>query len=266
MADLYTITREIFGSIPVRGWAAIVGLIAALLAALVSLWNTRKTLDVLRRSLDVQRLTNARAVSTFIADKRQKWIDDLRNDVSKYLALSLETAEAWKQVYWKCGNEYDANSDRDPLGTLKACESTRVEFLGANALRDSEHHQLYMRILLRLNNDEKAHQDLTVTLGGLRAHMRDLAVAALKGSYSNQKLLDTIAEDLSLAAESTKAILKEEWQRLKCEVADPDKLIFEILSASTSKSLASSGAVSVPRFSVASSLSQKSPITNNAKA
>lgn len=45
---------------------AVIGeLVGALITAIVSLWNTRKTLDV-------QRLTNARSASTFISDKRHE--------------------------------------------------------------------------------------------------------------------------------------------------------------------------------------------------
>ncbi|QAY84169.1 hypothetical protein [Pseudomonas arsenicoxydans] len=253
MADFLTSTWEFIAELPVGGWAVIGGLVTALIAALVSLLNTRRTLDV-------QRLTNARSASTFIADKRQKWIDDLRNDTSKYMSLSLETAEAWKQLYWKCGNEHDEHYHLSPQDVLKVCESLRIDFLIENAARDSEHHQIYMRIILRLNNNEDSHQKLMTDLLELRTHMRDLAMAALRGSYSNQELLDSIATTLSLAAEHTKIILKGEWQRLKREVADPERLIREILSTSKSKMVSEDTLLRKPAPRVAPSLSQEIPL------
>jgi hypothetical protein len=230
MTDFFTNAWDLITRLPaVLGWTVIGGLMTALIAALVSIWNAR-------RSLDVQRLTNARSASTFIADKRQKWIDDLRTDASKYLSLSLETAEAWKQLYWKCGNEFDEG--HDPQNALKACESLRINFLSENAMRDSEHHQLYMRIILRLNNEEEAHQMLMTTLDEMRTHMNNLAMAALRGSYSNPALFDSIALTLDIATAYTKIILKEEWQRLKREIADPNRLINEILTTRKPKMVA----------------------------
>lgn len=260
MTDFFTNAWEFIARLPaVLGWTVIGGLVTALIAALVSIWNTR-------RSLDVQRLTNARSASTFIADKRQKWIDDLRTDASKYLSLSLETAEAWKQLYWKCGNEYDEHCDHDPQNVLKVCESLRINFLSENATRDSEHHQLYMRIILRLNNEEEAHQRLMTTLDELRTHMRDLATAALRGSYSNQKLFDSIAVTLDCAAAYTKIILKEEWQRLKREIADPDRLMREILTASKPEMVTIGTMPRKPASGVASSLSKEIPLPRKPQA
>ncbi|WLH16095.1 hypothetical protein [Pseudomonas simiae] len=254
MTDFFTTAWEFIARLPaVLGWTVLGGLATALIAGIVSIWNTR-------RSLEVQRLTNVRSASTFIADKRQKWIDDLRTDASKYLSLSLETSEAWKQLYWVCGNEYDEHWDHDPQNVLKVCESLRIKFLSENATRDSEHHQLYMRIILRLNNDEAAHQRLITSLDELRTHMSDLATAALRGSYSNQKLFDSIALTLDCAAAYTKIILKEEWQRLKREIADPDRLIHEILTSSRPQMVTIGTMQRKPASGVASSLSKEIPL------
>ncbi|WP_339436460.1 hypothetical protein [Pseudomonas sp. EL_65y_Pfl1_R32] len=252
---------EVIAQLPVGGWAVIGGLLAALLAALiaalVSLLNTRSTLNV-------QRLANARSVSTFIADKRQKWIDDLRDDTSRYLSLSLETAEAWKQLYRRCGNEHDEHFHHSPQEVLKTCDSLRINFLRENAARDSEHHQIYMRIILRLNTEEISHQHLMTELVELRTYMGDLAKAAVIDFYSNQELLDSIAATLSFAAEHTKIILKEEWQRLKREVADPDRLMHQILSTNTSEAPASGRLLRKPATGVASSLSQETQFPSKA--
>jgi len=59
--------------------------------------------------------------------------------------------------------------------------------------------------------------------------MRELDTAASNGTHSNSELLDRIKLTIDFAATYTKMILKEEWQRLKSEVANPNRLL---LSAS----------------------------------
>lgn len=231
MTELLARIWMTFTEIPIGAWAVIGPLVAVLLTVFVNNLIARRVLEVQRGSLDIQRLTNVRSASTFIAEKRQKWIDDLRNDASKYLSLSLEISEAWKQLYWKCNIEYDEHYHHDPQGVFRACEALRIKFISENAARDSEHHQLYMRIVLRLNNDEEDHLKLMFALDTLRTYMSDLAASALKGNYSNQALLEAVRKNLDAAKECTKIILKAEWERLKREIADPDRLIRDILSS-----------------------------------
>ncbi|MEW9587079.1 hypothetical protein [Paraburkholderia sp. DGU8] len=72
-------------------------LLAALIAASVSLFNMHRQLkhsrDNLKHAKDTlndQRTANTRSAATFIADKRQQWIDELRADMATYLAESQE--------------------------------------------------------------------------------------------------------------------------------------------------------------------------------
>ncbi|WP_312374258.1 hypothetical protein [Stutzerimonas nitrititolerans] len=227
--DFFISTPGFFSDLPEKlGWTVIGSIITCLIFAGVNLWNNRQTIGM-------QRLANARAASTFIADKRQKWIDDLRYDMSKLLSLTQEISEAWKQVYWKCGSELDEHGDIDPQGVHEYCESLRLGFLRNNAPRDSEHHQLLMRVLLRLNKCEEAHQNLIRTLTELRISLGGLAAAALRGEYADQKLFDSIEATVALAMDYSTSILKEEWQRLKHEVADPHQLIKAIMATSKPK-------------------------------
>ncbi|WJV25611.1 MULTISPECIES: hypothetical protein [Pseudomonas] len=259
MHDFLMSLWELIADLPVSlGWAVIGGFVTAIVGALVSLWNTRRTLAV-------QRLANTRSVSTFIADKRQKWIDDLRSDIAKYLSLSLETAEAWKQLYWKCGDRHDRYWGQDPQAVVDECEALRIVFLKDNTTRASEHHQLYMRVVLRLNDDEKLHQALTISLRQLRTNMDDLAVAALRGNYANQPLFEAIQATLNDAEFFTKAILKEEWQRLKREVAEPNRLIKDILNIKVPSNAALRDSQSSAP-GVASALSSETPSSVKASA
>ena len=47
------------------------------------------------KQLDLQHLVSHRATATFVADKRQKWIDELRMDMAFHLALSQEIVWKW---------------------------------------------------------------------------------------------------------------------------------------------------------------------------
>ncbi|MEW9586224.1 hypothetical protein [Paraburkholderia sp. DGU8] len=182
-----------------------------------------------KETLDVQRLATARSASTFIAEKRQKWIDDLRTDLSHYLALTTELTEGWKRLLFKMAEEWDEHPGADPLDVLRHNSDMRETFLTSISARDGEHYQLLMRVMLRLNPDEGLHTMVLVAIFNLRRHLADLAVQAIKDSYDNRAIYDSIKGELDSASSFAKLILKEEWKKLKYEIADPDSLLRDIL-------------------------------------
>ncbi|MBR7989526.1 hypothetical protein KDX04_27220 [Burkholderia cenocepacia] len=199
----------------------------AVITAGVNHVNSRRTLNHSRETLDVQRTANARAVATFIADKRQKWIDDLRSDVSLYLGLTAELTDAWRRQFGLMGDIWDRSPARDQ-SLLDRIEDKRVKFLNEIAPRDSEHYQALSRIFLRLNHKELSHQRLVTSLRSLRAALAELQMRAIRDEYANHDIYAAIEVNLNSASNASVAILKEEWQRLKLEVADPDQLIEDI--------------------------------------
>ncbi|CAN0621949.1 conserved protein of unknown function [Burkholderia multivorans] len=231
---------------------------AALITAIVNLHNSRKSLKHAKDTLDVQRTANARSAATFIADKRQKWIEDLRADVSLYLALSVELTEAWKRTFSNLGDMWDRNPYKDNH-VLEDLDAKRVEFLSCIAARDSEHYQLLTRILLRLNNEELPHQGLLAALFKLRSLLADLQMRAVRVEYANQDKFMVIEHELQFAAVYAKVILKEEWQKLKREVADPVQLIDDILATSKPDDDAVEALVRKTAPSVPSPLSTNAP-------
>ncbi|SDR55168.1 hypothetical protein SAMN05443245_7615 [Paraburkholderia fungorum] len=184
-------------------------------------------------SLDVQRTSTARAASTFIADKRQKWIDELRTETSHYIALTLELTEAWKRLC-DAMNEVWYEVNRSPQDQLDECADLRSKFEHSIAASNSEHYQLLVRVTMRLNNDELTHQGLINALRKLRGLLADLQVRAQQDRTDIRDLLILTESESQFATGFTKSILKEEWQKLKREVADPERLIADILATGPS--------------------------------
>lgn len=232
---------------------AVVGLIGVLFTLLMNRY-------IAGINIGMQRLTTARSAAMFIGDKRQDWIDELRSDIARYLSLTQELAEGYKLLFWKMGDYYDRFSHMDALDVIDTCAQWRNSHHEQTAKLDSEHHQLLIRIVLRLNNEEDAHQGLMQTLHELRECILSLANLAAKDRHPERSVYAKMVETIDLAAGYAKVILREEWVKLKREVADPEKLIKEIISIKPrSKHAVDLAAKAKPLSSVASSLTAEYP-------
>ncbi|BBU33456.1 hypothetical protein BTHE68_71900 (plasmid) [Burkholderia sp. THE68] len=207
-------------------------ILVALIAALVSVYNTRNTLNQSRESLRVQRASSDRQAATFIAEKRQKWIDDLRADVSLYVALTTLMVEGWKRMIGEVAHAWD-NAPPEFPSQLHGFTESAMTYAATIAEHESQHHRLLTQILLRLNNEEVAHLGLVDRLFKVRSLLADLNMnATARHVYDNQEIFRGIEHELQFAQIYAKVILKEEWQKLKREVANPERLITEILATS----------------------------------
>ncbi|MFM0019477.1 hypothetical protein [Paraburkholderia azotifigens] len=125
-------------------------------------------------------------------------------------------------------------------------------FIVSIAEQDSEHYQLLTRIVLRLNNGEAAHQELMAVLFKIRSLLADVQVRMGRGEYDNRVQFAGMEHELQFGTVYAKIILREEWQKLKREVADPEQLIKDIRAtslpdAAAVEELARKIAPSVPR-------------------
>lgn len=211
--------------------AATLALFGVVIASIVSLRNTGKTLKQSKEALEIQRASSTRPAATFIADKRQKWIDDLRDDASLFVALTQEIADSWKRATSKFNIEWE-NERPYSQDQLDYYTNLAIAHAASIAERDSLQAHLLTRIMLRLNIEEHAHRELTDLFYRVRAGVRLLSQNAANHEYSNQDIYDSIDSHLQLAQVYGKAILAEEWRKLKREVADPERLIKEILATS----------------------------------
>ncbi|WGS50122.1 hypothetical protein LFL96_01015 [Paraburkholderia sp. D15] len=212
------------------GWQVIASVSGVSLQVIVAWWGARLTSRNARATIDVQRLVTERTASSFIADKRQKWIDELRTDVARCLALGQEISEAWR-AWFSCTGEILDEVNRDPRDQIEEVENHRRVFINLNAPRDREHSEHLLRVRMRLNLAEGTHQDLMRALFHMRATLDELAEAAKLQQYGHNAKFDSIDADVQHASTFASVILKEEWNRLKREVAHPDQLLASIPSS-----------------------------------
>ncbi|WP_400564396.1 hypothetical protein ACFELC_23660 [Pseudomonas aeruginosa] len=181
-----------------------------------------------KKQLDLQHLVSHRTTATFVADKRQKWIDELRTDMAFHLALSQE-------IVWK----WDAMRDRTALrvreeatdanGVINGKNADRIRqeaadaFSPENGARDREHQERHIRLLFRLNPKEQLHVGLRECLGAIRDVLKKTQSA--KSEDDARKFIGETLQLVEQAQKYTEAILKAEWTRVKQEVAYPETLM-----------------------------------------
>ncbi|OJA55498.1 hypothetical protein [Burkholderia ubonensis] len=210
-------------------------LLAALIAASVSLINmhrqlkhSRDNLKHAKDTLNEQRTANTRSAATFIADKRQQWIDELRADMATHLAESQEIMWKWAAIREdvKALNENKTLTDaerREQLSVILA------EFSKTNGELDRKHQERHFRLRFRLNPNprENKHVALRTNLDEIRSILVDSNPSQPEPNKQKQ----TIFRVKALVTESdslTTAILKEEWDRVKQEVAYPEWMVTKI--------------------------------------
>ncbi|SMF29910.1 hypothetical protein [Pseudogulbenkiania subflava] len=202
-------------------------LIAALIAARVSLRNAKRTLAQGQDTLAVQRLVTNRATASFIADKRQKWIDELRSDVATHLAQSQEVV--WK---WDALRARIQEIKNDQLLTkeeqIRTMTSARHEFSKSNGELDRQHQERHIRLRLRLNPKEPDHITLRHYLNDIRKNMTAVASAQVQEMGSTAVYIIAMQELVQQSEELTQTILKTEWTRVKQEVAYPEETLSKI--------------------------------------
>ena len=155
-------------------FAGIVALTAALLAGLISLVNMLIAKD--------QKIT----------EFRQKWIDDLRNDISLFVAKISFVADRTQDEFEKEKGEkkiFEINQLNIGLSILEAKEALE-------------------KIKLKLNPDEDDHKNLQENLSAMIKHMND-------DETSGDKLGDSIDNFVAEVNIISRKILKSEWERVK---------------------------------------------------
>jgi hypothetical protein len=152
--------------------------------------------------------------------------------VSLYVAITTLILEGWKRMIAKVADEWD-NEPPQTQSQLDYFTRTAMTYAASIAEQDSQHHKLLTQILLRVSNEEAAHLGLVDRLFKVRSLLADLNMnATARHVYANQEIYKGIEHELQFAQVYAKAILKEEWQKLKREVANPERLIRDILATS----------------------------------
>lgn len=219
-------------------WQIFATIIGVSLQAAIAILGWRYAAKNTRDTLDIQELVSNRTTASFIAEKRQKWIDELRSDMAIHIAQSQEIVWKWKAIK-------DTTAERVEIllnaafvdGVSKSKDQKKVEFKRneivqkilddfskENGARDREHQERHIRIKFRLN--PKEHNELRDLLDKIRENV--LSAQGAKPGEEISKINDQLGVLLNSATEMTQVILKKEWQRIKQEVAYPESLIATI--------------------------------------
>ncbi|WP_350313551.1 hypothetical protein OHJ28_07960 [Dickeya fangzhongdai] len=208
---------------------------AGIAAQLLIAYLSRRQIS---RQLELQHLVSHRTTASFVADKRQKWIDELRTDMAFHLALSQEIVWKWDSIRQRTKlrieeEAVDANGKYDSVKAKNISQEAADAFSPENGARDREHQERHTRIMFRLNPKE----DLHITLRECLYLIRD-ALSKIQGVSTQDEANMYLEETIRLIDEAqkhTEAILKAEWQRVKQEVAYPEALMSAIPKPDSSK-------------------------------
>lgn len=208
-------------------WTAIIAACGVAAQFLIAYLARRQIM----RQLDLQQLVSHRTTASFVADKRQKWIDELRTDMAFHLALSQEIIWKWdsmrSRVAIRVQDEATDTSGRvDQAKMNQILQSAADAFSPENGARDREHQERHFRIMFRLNPKKDLHIKLRTCLDAIRNALNSTQSA--KTAAETNTLLEETIRLVSEAQGHTEAILKAEWQRLKQEVAYPETLMATI--------------------------------------
>ncbi|KPN91948.1 hypothetical protein [Pseudomonas nunensis] len=208
-------------------WTAIIAACGVAAQFLIAYLGRRQIM----KQLDLQHLVSHRTTASFIADKRQKWIDELRTDMAFHLALSQEIVWKWDGMRDRAAiriqkEATDAAGKTNQTKANQILQNAADAFSPENGARDREHQERHIRIMFRLNPNKDLHIKLRKCLYAIRT--------ALNNTQSANTVAETktlLEETIRLVSEAqgyTEAILKAEWQRLKQEVAYPETLMATI--------------------------------------
>lgn len=219
-------------------WQVFATIIGVSLQAAIAILGWRYAAKNTRDTLDIQELVSNRTTASFIAEKRQKWIDELRSDMAIHIAQSQEIVWKWLAIKDTTAERVEILLDAAFEGNVeknkdkKKIDSKRNEILQKmlddfskeNGARDREHQERHIRIKFRLN--PKEHNELRDLLDKIREN-----VLSAQGATSGAEIAN-INNELCVLLDSatvlTQGILKKEWQRIKQEVAYPESLIANI--------------------------------------
>ena len=191
-----------------------------------------------RKQLDLQHLVSHRSTASFIADKRQHWIDELRTEMAFHLALSQEIIWKWDGLRMGAAQRVESEAkDKDGIYAPARVDQIHQEeadkFSPENSKREREHHEGHIRIMFRLNPTEDLHIQLRQCLDNIRYVMNKMQGA--KTLDANRECVSRMLALVGEAQTHTEAILKAEWQRVKQEVAYPEALMATISKPESKK-------------------------------
>lgn len=159
-------------------------LAAVIISPLVSWIVAKRQIDIAKHQI----------TASNVSSKRQVWIDELRRDVAEALALASRTEDLRRP-------SHDLNRE-EQLDVFDGRMEAELKTL-----------ELLMRIKLRLNPNEQAHNDLVAAFRQLSGAARDPQPGETEADRQRLQTEFRAARDNVLAI--TQTILKSEWDRVR---------------------------------------------------
>ncbi|EPF2061092.1 hypothetical protein ACV6ZV_20670, partial [Pseudomonas aeruginosa] len=157
--------------------------------------------------LYMQELSSRRIAAANITDKRQVWINELRDDIAKYLSIWQEISWRWDAIIAKCSR-------------TTITDERLEEFKKPIAEMRMQAHEVEIRICLRLNPTEEKHKSLMELM--IKLQKTTMLFKRNISRRSADSIQEQFISELELATQKTQEILKEEWDKLKREAyTDP---------------------------------------------
>jgi hypothetical protein len=203
-------------------WQIIISTLGVSTQLLIAYLSRRQT----AKQLDIQQLASHRSTASFVADKRQKWIDELRTDMAFHLALSQEVVWKWDAMRSAAIRKIEEEAKNDSLKAKKILQDAADTFSPENGARDRDHQERHIRIKFRLNPEEDLHIKLRTCLDEIRDVLN-----STQGTQSKSEANALIEKTMLLVEQAvrlTEKVLKAEWRRVKQEVAYPEALMESI--------------------------------------
>ena len=152
--------------------------------------------QIAANQVETQRAIAHRQAADNISAKRQVWIDELRDDVSRYIALLAESLRLQTAITAREASNVPNEEERKKENEIRL-----------------EAHQTVVRIALRLNPDKLQHQLLQNELIGYEAFLNELRPGMTEQElgllvYRFQNARNKLVKVLQ-------ALLRTEWLRIK---------------------------------------------------
>lgn len=208
---------DTFNKVWIATAAVLVSLTGVLLGVaaqfLISYWQRKAQVELAQRQANDQRITldqqlamqelaSRRIAVANIGQKRQVWIDSLREEIAEYLAIWQDIAWRWEAVIIEF---------RD----VEITDEQIIEFRKPISEKRFVAHEIKIRVQLRLNMKEIKHQDLLEEMSKLEneTHKFKRTVSDLP-VHQIQIRFNEIFNKITLISQE---ILKEEWDRVKSD-------------------------------------------------
>lgn len=145
--------------------------------------------------------------------------------MAAHLAESQEYLWKWDGVRQRCA-ELASDSTIALAERTAKTKQLVADFSDKNGVIDRSHQERHHRLRFRLNPNEPSHSKLRDHLDEIREIFDDTARA--KDRETAIALIARVAALVGEADTLTNQILKTEWERVKQEVAYPEKMIAKI--------------------------------------